>query len=99
MLTCFSCFFPQGSCFLGGLALCLVRLTYGVPVLDLLTVPLHTLEAGVATTVSSVPVQLCPTWGGGGGGSYACSTRLQGGSPFMGLWPFVNKEEKAHYHI
>lgn len=66
MLTCFSCFFPQGSCFLGGLALCLVRLTYGVPVLDLLTVPLHTLEAGMATTVSSVPVQLCPTWGGAG---------------------------------
>lgn len=98
-LTCFSCFFPQGSCFLGGLALCLVRLTYEVPVLR----PSHSASphsggrCGDHRLFSSSAA--LPYLGAGGGGTYACSTRLQGGSPFLGLWPFVNEEEKAHYCI
>lgn len=69
-----------------------------VPVLDpFLSQCLSTLWwAGTATTVSSVPVQLCSTQGACSG-----STRLQGEPPFLGLWPslepFVNKEEKTQF--
>lgn len=109
-LTCFSCFFPQGSCSPGGGGWEGTGFASGEadpqvpPVLDpFLSQYLSTLR-WQAWLPQSLQFQCSSALREGGtGGAYAGSTRHRGRSPFLGLWPslqpFVKEEEKAQFHI